>query len=116
VPLWLNLPLRSLKYVLLAFFLYAVFTMASQNLSDFIASPFGIIADVKMLNFFRYIGALGIAVIATLIALSVLIQDFWCSFLCPYGALMGIVSIMIPIKIRRDAQACPIICTSEMLA
>src|SRR5208337_3463433 len=31
---------------------------------------------------------------------------FWCRFLCPYGALMGIVSILSPVKIRRDAQAC----------
>ena len=106
LPPWLDLPLRSLKYLLLAFFLYVIFTMPAHDLSDFLASPFGIIADVKMLNFFRTIGTLGIAVIATLIALSVFIQNFWCRFLCPYGALMGIVSTLSPIKIRRDAQAC----------
>jgi polyferredoxin len=69
-------------------------------------SPFGIVADVKMLNFFRTIGTLGIAVIVMLVALSVVIQNFWCRFLCPYGALMGIVSALSPVKIRRDAQAC----------
>jgi len=45
-------------------------------------------------------------VIGTLIVLSALVQNFWCRFLCPYGALMGIISTLGPIKIRRDAQAC----------
>ncbi|MDR3754129.1 MAG: 4Fe-4S binding protein [Terracidiphilus sp.] len=106
VPLWLDLPLRSAKYFLLAFFLFAVFTMAAQELGDFLVSPFGIVADVKMLNFFRNIGTLGIAVLAALVVFSVLIQNFWCRFLCPYGALMGIVSILSPVKIRRNTQAC----------
>ncbi len=106
VPLWLDLPLRSVKYFLLAFFLFAVFTMTAQELGDFLVSPFGIVADVKMLNFFRNIGTFGIAVLGALVVFSVLIQNFWCRFLCPYGALMGIVSILSPVKIRRDAQAC----------
>jgi polyferredoxin len=106
LPAWLDLPLRSLKYLLLAFFLFVIFTMTAQDLSDFLLSPFSIVADVKMLNFFRYIGTLGIVVMATLVVLSVPIQNFWCRFLCPYGALMGIVSAFSPVKIRRDAQAC----------
>ncbi len=106
VPRWLDIALRGLKYLLLGFFLFIVFTMATQDLGDFLISPFGIVADVKMLNFFRYIGTLGIVVIVLLVALSVVIQNFWCRFLCPYGALMGIVSALSPVKIRRDAQAC----------
>jgi polyferredoxin len=106
VPRWLDVPLRTVKYFLLAFFLFVVFTMTAQELGDFLVSPFGIVADVKMLNFFRNIGILGIAVLAALVVFSVLIQNFWCRFLCPYGALMGIVSIVSPVRIRRDAQAC----------
>src|ERR1039457_1520366 len=45
-------------------------------------------------------------VILAMVVLSVLIQNFWCRFLCPYGALMGIVSALSPVKIRRDAEAC----------
>jgi polyferredoxin len=106
LPKWLDLPLRSLKYLLLAFFIFIVFTMSVGEVADFQASPFAIIADVKMLNFFRYMGIVGIAIMATLVVLSILIQNFWCRFLCPYGALMGIVSTISPVKIRRDAQAC----------
>lgn len=106
VPRWLDIALRSLKYVLLAFFVWIVFTMSAMDLGDFLASPFGIVADVKMLNFFRYMGTLGMAVILVMVVLSVLIQNFWCRFLCPYGALMGIVSTLSPVKIRRDSEAC----------
>jgi polyferredoxin len=105
-PKWLDVPLRGLKYLLLAFFLFIVFTMPPESLGGFLMSPFGIVADVKMLNFFRYLGTIGLAVIMVLVALSVLIQNFWCRYLCPYGALMGIVSALSPVKIRRDAEAC----------
>jgi polyferredoxin len=106
VPRWLDIFLRSLKYLLLAFFLFIVFTMPVDSLVGFLMSPFGILADVKMLNFFRYLGTIGLAVIMVLVALSVVIQNFWCRYLCPYGALMGIVSALSPVKIRRDAEAC----------
>ena len=106
VPRWLDLPLRSLKYLLMAFFLFIVISMSAEALNDFLIAPFGIIADVKMLNFFREISLLGMAVLALLMLLSVVIQNFWCRFLCPYGALMGIVSTLSPVRIRRDAEAC----------
>jgi polyferredoxin len=106
VPRWLDIPLRSLKYLLMAFFLFIVISMSAEALSDFLLAPFGIIADVKMLNFFREMGLLGATVVAILMLLSVFIRNFWCRFLCPYGALMGLVSTVSPAKIRRDAQAC----------
>jgi polyferredoxin len=106
LPHWLDIPLRSLKYILLAFFLYVVATLDAAGLQQFLQAPFGIIADVKMLNFFRHMGNIGIAVFLTLVVLSLMIQNVWCRFLCPYGALMGLVSILSPVKIRRDQAAC----------
>ncbi len=106
VPRWLDLPMRSLKYMLMAFFLFIVVSMTAEALNDFMLAPFGIIADVKMLNFFRDLSLVGAAVLASLVLLSVIIKNFWCRFLCPYGALMGIVSTLSPVRIRRDAQAC----------
>ena len=106
LPRWLDIPLRSLKYLLLAFFVYVVATLSADGLQQFLLAPFGIIADVKMLNFFRHMSLIGIAVILTLVLLSIMIQNVWCRFLCPYGALMGLVSILSPIKIRRDQAAC----------
>jgi polyferredoxin len=41
-----------------------------------------------------------------LVVASVLVQNFWCRYLCPYGALMGLASLVSPLKIRRDPAAC----------
>ncbi len=56
LPRWVDLPLRSLKYVLLGFFLYAVTMMSAAAIADFVASPYGLVVDVRMLNFFRFAG------------------------------------------------------------
>jgi polyferredoxin len=69
-------------------------------------TPYGLMADVKMLNFFREIGLTAAIVIGLLMLGSMLVQNFWCRYLCPYGALLGLVSLLSPIKIRRDAEAC----------
>jgi polyferredoxin len=106
VPRWLDIPLRGLKYLLMAFFVYIVVSMAAEALNDFMLAPFGIVADVKMLNFFREMSLTGVVVIASLVVFSVFIKNFWCRFLCPYGALMGMVATLSPVRIRRDAQAC----------
>lgn len=106
VPKWLDIPLRSLKYILGGLFVYIVVVMSVDALLDFMVAPFGIIADVKMLNFFMELSLVGAGVLLSLVLLSVCIQNFWCRYLCPYGALMGIVSVVSPVRIRRDADAC----------
>ena len=106
LPRWLDIPLRGLKYLLLGFFLFIIGAMSAEALQIFMDTPYGLIADVKMLNFFRDIGRTGGIVIALLVLGSMLVQNFWCRYLCPYGALMGLVSLLSPVKIRRDAEAC----------
>lgn len=106
VPRWLDIGLRSLKYLLLAFFLWAVYSMAPPDIHAFLESPYGLIADVKMLNFFRFLGETGLIVVGVLMLLSVVIQNFWCRYLCPYGALMGLASMFSPLRIRRNPDTC----------
>jgi polyferredoxin len=38
--------------------------------------------------------------------LSVFVKNFWCRFLCPYGALLGIVGWLSPLKVTRTASSC----------
>ena len=106
LPRWLDLPLRSLKYLLLAFFVWAVANMSAGAIEQFMRSPYGAIADVRMLNFFRYLGETAVIVLAVLVLASVLVQNFWCRYLCPYGALLGLTSLAGPLRIRRTAAAC----------
>jgi ferredoxin len=80
--------------------------MSAEALAEFMETPYGLLADVKMLNFFRDMGVTASVVIGLLMLGSMLVQNFWCRYLCPYGALMGVVSLLSPVKIRRDADAC----------
>ena len=106
LPRWFDVPLRGLKYLLLAMFVAVIGAMSAEALEGFMATPYGLVADVKMLNFFRDISLTAAVVIGLLVLLSMLVQNFWCRYLCPYGALMGLTSLFSPVKIRRDAEAC----------
>jgi polyferredoxin len=106
LPRVLDLPLRSLKYVLLGLFLYAVGGMSAAAVEAFMRGPYGLIADVKMLNFFRYLSGTAAGVLAALALASLLVPNFWCRYLCPYGALVGLASLASPLRIRRDPATC----------
>ena len=106
LPKWVDIPLRSLKYVLLGLFLYAVGSMSAAALRGFMESPYGNIADVKMLYFFRFLSGTAAVTLLALVLLSVLIRNFWCRYLCPYGALMGLAALFSPARIRRDPVLC----------
>lgn len=105
-PRWLDIPLRGLKYILLALFLYVVVTMPVTDIRDFLGSPYGIVADVKMLDFFRQMGRTTAMVFAVLVVTSLVVKNAWCRYLCPYGALMGLVALVSPTRITRVADAC----------
>jgi polyferredoxin len=106
LPRWVDYPLRGLKYLLLGFFVFIIGGMSAETLESFMATPYGMIADVKMLNFFREMSLTAGIVILLLAFGSMLVQNFWCRYLCPYGALLSLASLFSPIKIRRDAEAC----------
>jgi polyferredoxin len=107
LPRFLDLPLRSLKYLLLAFFAYAVFVqMAPEAVADFLDSPYNRVADVKMLYFFARLSPLGAKVLAGLVVFAVLLPYSWCRYLCPYGALLGALSLLSPLKVTRHALSC----------
>jgi polyferredoxin len=105
-PRWLDLPLRGLKYILLSLFAYVVVTMPVPGIRAFLTSPYGLVADVKMLNFFREMGQATAIVLAILLVLSLVVKNVWCRYLCPYGALMGLAAIFGPTRITRDPDAC----------
>jgi len=106
LPRKLDIGLRGLKYLLLGFFLWAVYSMSPRDIHAFLESPYGLIADVKMLNFFRFLGETGLIVVGVLMLLSMVIQNFWCRYLCPYGALMGLAALFSPLKITRNTETC----------
>jgi ferredoxin len=103
---WLDIPLRSLKYILMAFFVGSVLAMSAEALQDFIQSPYNRVADVKMGLFFVHLGRTGIIVMGVLLLASIFVEGAWCRYLCPYGALLGLASWLSPTRITRKADSC----------
>ncbi len=105
-PRRVDIALRSLKYILLSFFAYAVASMSAAAIAEFLGSPYALIVDVRMLNFFRYLGSTTAMVILGIMVASIFIKNFWCRYLCPYGAFLGLVSLLSPSRITRNPDTC----------
>jgi NAD-dependent dihydropyrimidine dehydrogenase PreA subunit len=104
---WPDRVLRGVKYLLLLFFLkLIVIDMPAVSVQGFLASPYWAVADVRMLHFFTAPSKLSLAILATLAVLSLIYRNFWCRYLCPYGALLGLLSLLSPFKVRRHQAHC----------
>ncbi len=101
-----DISLRSLKYVLLGFFVLIIGVMPMWSTAMFFISDYYKTVDVRMMKFFTEMTTLTMWVLIALGALSVLYKNFWCRYLCPYGALLGLVSRFSPFKVRRNEGQC----------
>jgi len=106
IPRGLDIPLRGIKFALLGFFLYVILPLPADALEMFIGGPYNRIADAKMLYFFAPPSRTAIIVLAALVVLSLVFKNVWCRYLCPYGALLGILSLAGPLRVRRDPATC----------
>ncbi len=99
--------LRSIKYLLMSFFLYVIIIrMDAHSLNAFLSGPYYKIADIKLLKFFTEMSTTTMITLSILTVLSIVNKNFWCRYLCPYGALLGLLSCLSPIKVTRDEQSC----------
>lgn len=106
-PGWLDYPLRSLKYILLGLFVWAVLiNMTPEAAESFVYSEYNQIADILMLRFFTHITRFALIVILVLVALSFVVRGFWCRYLCPYGALLGLAGMFSFTRIKRNEKSC----------
>ena len=106
LPRWADLPLRGLKYLLLGLFLWAVWGMEVPMLEAFLNGTYNAVADIRMYLFFAHLAGLGLAIILFLVLFSLVVENPWCRYLCPYGALLGLTSLASPLKIKRSSSTC----------
>lgn len=99
--------LAAPKYLILAFFLFTVFIgMDRAAVESFATTPYNSVADARMLHFFQSPSALTLSMLAGLAGLGVVFRGAWCRWLCPYGALLGLLSWFGPIRVHREAESC----------
>ena len=105
-PRWLDLGLRGIKYLLMSFFVLTALSWSLQALQGFLFSGYHAVSDVKLLQLFRSPSATTLAVLGLLIALSIPLRNPFCRYLCPYGALLGLLALLSPASVRRDPKRC----------
>ncbi|HET6363585.1 MAG TPA: 4Fe-4S binding protein [Nitrospirota bacterium] len=98
--------LRSIKYVLMGFFLLAIGVMPMWSMAMFFIGDYYKTVDVRMMKFFTEMSTVTMWVLIALAALSFLYKNVWCRYLCPYGALLGLASRLSPFKVRRNEEKC----------
>jgi polyferredoxin len=121
LPGWLDIPLLSLKYLLLGFFGYLILLrMGLESLTNFHRSSYNVISDAKMLHFFLQPSVLAGSIMLGLILFTFVIRNFWCRYICPYGALLGLLAFLSPFQIKRspdiciDCKKCETICPASI--
>ena len=104
---WVARLLAAPKYLGLGFFLFTIFIgMDLNSLEQFANAPYNYVADARMLNFFLHPSRTTIMILGVLLVLGTVLRSFWCRYLCPYGALLGLFSWLSPTRVHRDAATC----------
>ncbi|MCB9421915.1 MAG: 4Fe-4S binding protein, partial [Ardenticatenaceae bacterium] len=89
---------RNLKYLLLAVILWASITAAYP--------PLHFLCPVRALFSFRLTTGLLWSVLITFIVTSMLVERFWCKYLCPLGAALAVFNKIAPLRLKVDNSRC----------
>ncbi len=103
LPRWLDRPARYLKYVVLAVFIYLTWTTASLVIRPY--DPWVAYQHLTSAEAFAEFG-IGLAILGISLAGSLLYDRFFCKYLCPMGATLGIISKLSVFKVRRAEATC----------
>ena len=104
---YIDIPLRSIKYLLMALFLFLIgIKMAPEVIGQFFLSDYYKTADVRTMKFFTEMSETAFWSLLVISGSSLIYKNFWCRYLCPYGALLGLLSYLSPVRIRRNEEKC----------
>lgn len=106
IPRWLDRLLLVLKYGVLLVILKSLLFLPTDDAVIFMQTPYYGLSDIKLLQFYLNLGLVGTLVILVIMALSLLFKSFWCRYLCPYGALLGILGVVSPVVLKKNNDTC----------
>jgi polyferredoxin len=107
IPKVIDYSLMTIKYVIMIFFLKVILIdMPGEAAYAFSNAPYNKVVDVKMLDFWIAPTSAVIKWTVALVLLSIVFKNFWCRYICPYGALLGILGRFAPLRIKRHEDVC----------
>jgi len=98
LPARLDRPLRYAKYLVLIGIAWASLTALYPPLHD--------LCPVRAVFSFRLVTPLLWSVLLTFVVTSLLVERFWCKYLCPLGALLAIANKFAPLRPVVDPARC----------
>ncbi|PKQ21348.1 MAG: 4Fe-4S ferredoxin [Actinobacteria bacterium HGW-Actinobacteria-6] len=113
MPTWLDRPARYLKYVVLVVFIGLAWTTADLAIRPY--DPWVAYMHLTSAEVFAEF-SIGFAVLVAAVVGSFVYDRFFCKYLCPMGATLGLISKFSIFKVRRttttciDCKACDIAC------
>ncbi len=100
IPRKLDRWLRYLRYLVLAWVVYATATAGILVFADY--DPY-----FTLFNIYRDEVALaGLLILGAVILLSLVVERPFCKYACPYGAVLGVFNLFRIFGIRRNAATC----------
>lgn len=98
LPRWADRPLRYTKYLGFGLVILASTAAAYPPLQSF--SPARAVFNSKLTTGLLW------SVLITFIILSLLVKRWWCKYLCPLGATLGILNKISPVRLKADINVC----------
>ncbi|MDX7833643.1 4Fe-4S binding protein [Aeromonas dhakensis] len=106
-PCWLDVVLRSQKFMVLAFLLFIVLiAVPGAALPGYFTSPYHQAADMKMGAFFFNLTLISGLCLGWVLLLTATFRQGFCRYLCPYGAWLALLGLLTVLRIRRDPARC----------
>lgn len=98
LPRKVDRPLRYLKYLVLGWVLWASVSAVVPPLAPF--CPFRTLFELNLGSL------LSLGVAFTFVGLSLMVERFWCRYLCPLGALLVLFNRLSPLRPRVNLERC----------
>ncbi len=107
MPRLARYPMLAVKYLLLGFFAWIILVkMDIPSIESFLQAPYNITVDARMLMFFLEPTVTAAGVMAGIAAISIILRHYWCTYCCPYGALLGLIALFSPLHVKRNDSSC----------